>query len=243
MSRIPTTFDAVPLPLKSVPRARSRSWGRHWQAVMIALLAAYAGIPLLAPAFMRLGWVGPAEAIYAVYSTQCHQLPQRSLFLFGEQPSYSLPQIQSAFQATANPMVLRQFVGNLVMGWKVAWSDRMTSMYLSLLLFTILYRPVLRRLRLPWWIFAALLLPLAIDGVTHAASDLAGIGNGFRDSNAWLMTLTRNSLPSTFYAGDALGSFNSGMRWLSGLLFGLAVAGLALPQLEAAFESGQREVG
>lgn len=243
MSRVPSTFDAVPIPLKSVPRARSRSWGRHWQAVTIALLVVYAGLPLLAPAFMRLGWVRPAETIYAVYSTQCHQLPQRSLFLFGKQPSYSLPEVQSAYQASADPLVLRKFVGNEAMGWKVAWSDRMTSMYLSLLLFTILYRPVLRRLRLPWWFFALLLLPLAIDGVTHAASDLAGIGNGFRDSNAWLVALTRNTLPSTFYAGDALGSFNSGMRWLSGLLFGLAVAGLALPQLEAAFGSGRREVG
>jgi len=235
-----TVIQAGPLSVDVVPRGQSRSWGRHWQAVAVALLAVYAGLPLLAPTFMRFGWVRPAQAIYAVYSTQCHQLPQRSLFLFGEEPSYSLPEIQSAYQATANPLLLRQFVGNEVMGWKVAWSDRMTSMYLSLLLFTILYRPVLRRLRLPWWLFALLLLPLAVDGVTHAISDLAGIGNGFRDSNAWLAELTGNVLPPTFYAGDALGSFNSAMRWLSGLLFGLGVAGLALPQLEATFAGDRR---
>jgi uncharacterized membrane protein len=236
MSRIPTTFEAVPLPLKSVPRAQPRSWGRHWLSVTIALLGVYAVVPLLAPAFMRVGWVGPAEAIYAFYSTQCHQLPQRSLFFFGERASYSLSEIQAASQSSLDPLVLRRFVGDAAMGWKVAWSDRMTSMYLSLLLFTILYRPLLRRLRVRWWLFALLILPLAADGVSHAVSDLAGIGAGFRDSNAWLAALTGNSLPASFYAGDALGSFNSILRWLSGLLFGLGVAGLVLPQLEAAFQ-------
>lgn len=43
-------------------------------------------------------------------------------------------------------------------------------------------------------------------------SDLAGIGQGFRDSNAWLAALSQQSLPAAFYAGDAWGSFNAWMR-------------------------------
>jgi hypothetical protein len=31
--------------------------------------------------------------------------------------------------------------------------------------------------------FAVLLLPMVIDGSTHAVSDLAGIGQGFRGTN------------------------------------------------------------
>ena len=232
MSDWPHALQASP---PAVSLARPSIWARIWLPAVVVLLALYAGLPWLAPVFMRLGWTAGADAIYAAYSTQCHQLPQRSLFLFGPRLMYSLSQIQSAWQDTTNPMILRQFTGSEAMGWKVAWSDRMTSMYLSLAVFVALYRPVLRRLRLPWWIFVLLLVPLAVDGVSHAASDLAGIGAGFRDGNAWLAALTNNSLPETFYAGDALGSFNSWMRLLTGLLFGLGVAGLALPQLEAAF--------
>jgi hypothetical protein len=60
-------------------------------------------------------------------------------------------------------------------------------------------------------------------GITHMVSDFAGIGEGFRDSNIWLATLTHHAYPATFYAGDALGSFNSWMRWFSGILFGAGI--------------------
>ena len=36
-------------------------------------------------------------------------------------------------------------------------------------------------------------------------------------------------MPASFYAGDALGSFNSTMRFATGVLAGLAIAWLALP--------------
>jgi uncharacterized membrane protein len=66
-------------------------------------------------------------------------------------------------------------------------------------------------------------------------SDLAGIGLGFRDSNQWLISLTYHSLPVSFYAGDAFGSFNSLMRLITGLLAGLGVVWLAFPSLEESF--------
>jgi len=61
--------------------------------------------------------------------------------------------------------------------------------------------------------------------------DLAGIGQGFRDTNAWLIVLTHNTLPATFYAGDALGSFNSIMRFITGMLAGFAIAWLVFPYI------------
>ena len=66
--------------------------------------------------------------------------------------------------------------------------------------------------------------PMIVDGVIHWFSDLAGIGQGFRHNNAWLVTLTRSLFPQSFYVGNLLGSFNSWMRLIIGLLFGLAVA-------------------
>jgi hypothetical protein len=72
---------------------------------------------------------------------------------------------------------------------------------------------------------------MIIDGSTHAISDLAGIGLGFRDTNQWLVALTNHSLPVTFYGGDALGSFNSWARLISGLLAGLGIVWLVFPYI------------
>jgi uncharacterized membrane protein len=216
---------------------------RYWLLLLTLLLGLWVGLPWLAPVFMKLGWTGMGNAIYLLYAPQCHQFPQRSFFLFGAKPMYSLSEIQAAWQQTNNPLLLRQFTGNPAMGWKVAWSDRMVAMYTSIPLFGLLYWPFRRRLRsLPLWAFALLLLPMAIDGGSHTVSDLAGIGNGFRDSNAWLAALTDQAFPATFYAGDALGSFNSWMRLLTGLLFGLGVVWLVYPSLYRAFNDTARQI-
>lgn len=181
---------------------------------------------------MRLGWDGAGRAVYFVYSFFCHQLPERSFFFFGAKPMYSLAEIQSAWQDTVNPMILRQFIGNETMGWKVAWSDRMISFYTSVWIFAAAWYTLRRKIKpLAWWGFVLLLLPIVLDGGTHTFSDFAGIGNGFRDTNTWLAALTNYTLPATFYAGDALGSFNSLMRLVSGLLAGLAIAWLAFPYI------------
>jgi len=66
-------------------------------------------------------------------------------------------------------------------------------------------------------------------------SDLAGIGQGFRDTNVWLQVLTNNVFPITFYQGDALGSFNSWMRLITGILFGIPLVGFAYPYINDSF--------
>jgi len=81
-----------------------------------------------------------------------------------------------------------------------------------------------------------------VDGGTHMISDLAGIGQGFRDSNAWLAALTNSAFPVNFYAGDALGSFNSQMRLMTGVLFGLGAVWLAYPYVESAFADTARQI-
>jgi uncharacterized membrane protein len=213
------------------PKQSVLQWiGNHWFETFLIVYGAWVFAPFLAPVFMQIGWSGAGKAIYFFYSFFCHQLPERSLFLFGEKTMYSLTEIQSVWQNTVNPMILRQFIGNETMGWKVAWSDRMISFYTSVWLFAVIWYPIRRRIKpILWWGPALLLLPIAVDGGTHAISDLAGIGQGFRDTNAWLAVLTNNAFPMTFYAGDALGSFNSIMRFFSGLLAGLAIVWLVFP--------------
>ena len=212
---------------------------RHWLLVFNFLFGAYALTPWLAPILMQTGHTRAAGAIYLFYSTQCHQLPERSYFLFGQKASYSLSEVQAAFQDTNNPAILRQFIGNPEMGWKVAWSDRMVSMYTAIFVAGLVFALVRQRLDLAYARsslslagFGALVLPLIADGGSHALSDVAGIGGGFRDGNAWLAVLTGHAFPAWFYAGDTLGSFNSSMRLITGVLFGVACVWLAYPYIE-----------
>jgi hypothetical protein len=79
------------------------------------------------------------------------------------------------------------------------------------------------------WGFVLLALPMVLDGGSHAVSDFAGIGAGFRYHNDWLAALTNQAFPAAFYAGDAVGSFNAWMRLLTGLLFSLGAVWLGFP--------------
>jgi uncharacterized membrane protein len=208
----------------------------HWFELFLAVYGLWVFMPFLAPIFMKIGWSGMGKAIYFIYSLFCHQLPERSFFLFGQKTMYTLPEIQSAWQNTTNPLILRQFIGNGTMGWKIAWSDRMVSFYTSVWLFAVAWSPFRKQIKpLSWLGFALLLLPIALDGGTHMLSDFSGIGQGFRDTNQWLAVLTNYSLPATFYMGDALGSFNSLARFITGVLAGLGIVWLAFPNLEDSF--------
>jgi uncharacterized membrane protein len=149
---------------------------------------------------------------------------------------YSLSEIQSVWQDTINPLILRKFIGNESMGWKIAWSDRMISFYTSIWLFAVAWSPFRKKIKpLSLLGFALLLLPIIFDGGTHMLSDFAGIGQGFRDTNQWLAVLTNNSLTSSFLIGDALGSFNSWARIVTGFLAGFGIVWFAFPYMEASF--------
>jgi uncharacterized membrane protein len=218
---------------------------QHWLWVFNLAWGVFVITPWLAPVFMKIGAEGVGNGIYFVYQFFCHQLPERSFFLFGSQPMYSMQQINTVWPST-DPNVLRQFVGNAALGWKVAYSDRMVSMYTGFWVASIAYAFLRRRVRpLPVWGYILLILPMALDGGSHFVSDLlAGqnFGAGFRDANVWLQQLTNNALPMSFYAGDALGSFNSIMRLLTGVLFGIASVWLAFPYADAAFGEVREEL-
>lgn len=208
-------------------------FGRHWLAVVNTFMGLFVILPIIAPLLMAIGGTGPAKVIYWVYSFVCHQLPERSYFLFGSKISYSLSEIQSAWQNTTDAVILRQFIGNPQMGWKMAWSDRMFSMFTSIWVFGIIWAILKKKTgKLQWWRALLLILPMAIDGTTHLISDFAGIGQGFRDTNTWLAILTNHSLPVAFYTGDAWGSFNAWIRLISGVLFGLGSVWFGFPLLQ-----------
>jgi uncharacterized membrane protein len=206
---------------------------KYWITIYLVLFGILLIMPFLAPFFMQIGLTSVGGLIYLFYSFLCHQLPERSFFMYGSQVMYSLEELQRAGADTGSLLSLREFIGTPELGWKVAWSDRMIWMYASMWLFGLLWKPFLSKIKaLPWWGLVLFLFPMAVDGITHFISDLAGIGMGFRASNAWLAELSGYTLPASFYAGDALGSFNALMRLLTGFLFGLGVVWYAFPYVE-----------
>lgn len=215
------------------PVSRGAWIGRHWLGVFNVAFGAFVLLPFAAPVLMALNAQSLARVLYFVYSFVCHQLPERSWFLFG--PNFTFPLARFVeLTGSANPLVLREFIGNAEMGFKVAWSDRMVSLYSSFWAGSLIYAALRRRIRpLAFVPFILLLVPLAVDGLTHMVSDIQGLGMGFRDTNAWLSALTNAALRPDFYAGDAWGSFNSVMRLATGVAAGLGVAWLVLPRLDS----------
>ncbi len=220
-------------------------FAKHWLTVFNVVWGIFVVAPFLAPVFMQIGATGVGNGIYFFYQFFCHQLPERSFFLFGPRPMYPLPEI-SAVTHSVDPLVLRTFIGGPGWGWKVAYSDRMVSMYTGMWFASLGFAVIRRRVRpLPVWGFILFALPMAIDGGTHFLSDLqagTNFGTGFRDANVWLAQLTNYALPVTFYAGDALGSFNSIMRLLTGVLFGVGLVWFAFPYVDAAFFETREEL-
>ena len=151
---------------------------RHWLALVNLGAAIFAGLPLAAPALMAAGWHGPALLIYTLYHSACHNWPGRSYFLFGPQLVYPMDQLAATGLGTA-----RDFVGNTAMGFKVAYCERDFAIYTTVLLAGLVYALVRARARpLPWAVFLAALLPMAIDGFTQLF--------GWRESTWELRTLT-----------------------------------------------------
>lgn len=214
---------------------------KHWLPIFLIVFGVFNALPFLAPVFMHVGWRTGGTAIYTLYSLLCHQMAQRSFFLFGPHAMFNADQLPVKLTGNqgVDTRLLRQFRGNDELGWKVAWSDRMVYMYGGVWLAGLLYGIrshfyKVRPISIP--MFFLLLLPMVIDGTTHFISDLAGLTDGFRYTNEWLAVLTGHLLPEGFYRGDTLGSFNSLMRLLSGISFGIATIGLAFPYLARAWD-------
>jgi uncharacterized membrane protein len=214
---------------------------RHWLLGFNTAWGIFVTLPWLAPIFMGLGLTWPGRAIYFIYNFFCHQLPERSWFLFGPELSYTQAQIATAWGHSlaeiSNELVRRQFIGTPELGWKVAWSDRMVSMYGSIFLFGLLYALLreqgLRVRTMPWWLLLFFIAPLAVDGTTHLINDALRLD--FRQTNEWAALLTGYAFPATFYAGDAFGSLNSLLRLISGILFGFGIVGFLWPIMESEF--------
>lgn len=218
---------------------------RHGLILLLALLLAFTLLPFAAPLAMYMGWESEGELLYRFYSLFCHQLPQRSWFLFGPKLTYTLAELQQV-NPGLSPLELRAFVGTPALGWKVAWSDRMVAFYTLTPIFGLAYATVRWAGRqiapLPWIVLLITLLPLVIDGGTHAINDVltggASVG-GFRDTNQWLAWLTFDAFPG-FYTGDQLGTFNWWARLVTGSIAAWGIAFTVFPLIDQTLQQEAR---
>jgi len=203
---------------------------QHWQLLVIIISGLWLGLAVLAPWLMMIGLEVPARIIYRLYSFQCHQLPQRSYFLFGQAggiQTYSLDQIL-VWGADINH--LRAFLGSPEIGYKVAFDIRLTVLHSALFVSSLLWAVLGRRPpRLNPIGYLLLTLPMVLDGGTHLISEYTGLG--FRASNTWAVWLTGGSLSHSFYTGTTVGTLNWLLRTATGTLFGLATSWLAFSYL------------
>ena len=75
---------------------------RHWLAVFNVVVAVFIGLPFAAPALLHLGEATDCppcatigRLIYLAYRPTCHQLPERSFFLFGPQAVYHADELDA----------------------------------------------------------------------------------------------------------------------------------------------------
>ncbi len=230
------------------PLYMTRALIRHWLLIFIVFYGLFNLLPILAPVLMKIGWSAGGNAIYTFYSALCHQMAQRSFFLFGDHIMYEIDQLPVNLTGNTgtDTLLLRAFRGNETIGWKVAWSDRMISLYAGIWLVGLVYwiashfrpqRPI------SIWLAGLLVIPIALDGGTHMISDMAGgLVEGFRYHNAWLATLTGDAFPESFYRGDSVGTFNSWMRLLTGLLLAGGAVWFAFPYMDHYAQSTVLEI-
>jgi uncharacterized membrane protein len=179
-------------------------FSNHYMLAFNFLVLLYVGLPFLAPVFMKIGAIQPAKVIYTIYSPLCHQLAFRSFFLFGEQTAYPramahVPGLMTYEQLTGttqlNLIDARNFIGNAIAGYKVAFCERDVAIYGAILLFGILFSlsgKKFKPIRWYWWVIFGI-IPIGIDGVSQLPSLAANLFPAWvpiRESTPFLRVLT-----------------------------------------------------
>ncbi len=155
------------------------SLAKHWLAALNAAMAVILGLGLLAPWLMLHGQERAGEVLYRAYGPTCHQLPERSFFLGGQHPWYTLPELTARLGYEA-PL---RYLGDPELGYKVAFCERDVAIYAGWLLGGLGFGLFRKRIKpLPWWGLVLLVLPMGIDGTIQ----LLGLG----ESNWWRRSVT-----------------------------------------------------
>ena len=134
----------------------------HWLLVANLAVALYVGLPILAPVLAEAGFQRAANIVHFVFRPLCHQLPERSFFLYGSRCVYSYQELSQMLGG----LVPSRYQGGEGIGFKVAVCQRCVAIYLTMLVAGILFASLRGRLKaLSVRQFAMTILPMAIDGL------------------------------------------------------------------------------
>jgi uncharacterized membrane protein len=229
------TFQANTSGINKINNADKISYwiSKHYLAVFNLFLILYVSVPFLAPVFKKVGWNGPAEVVYKIYSPLCHQWAFRSFFLFGEQAYYphaaaNMPGVLTFEQVSGitdqndpSRLQARAFEGTPLLGFKVALCERDVAIWGAMALFGVLYSLTKRKIpKLHWLIWVLVGIgPIGLDGFSQLFSQLPS-------------TFIQSFLPyreSTPF-----------LRVLTGFLFGLTTAWFMFPLIEESMADTRR---
>jgi len=166
---------------------------RHWLFAANLAFVVYIGLPFLAPTLMANGYERWGRLIYRLYGPPvCHQLPERSYFLYGPRYYYTLEELH----ALVGEDMPARYIGDEKIGYKVAICERDVAIYTTGLMAGLAFAFVRRKLRpLPGRQFVRFtlifVLPLAIDGTGQLL--------GF-----WESTWLRRSITGAIAAAGAI---------------------------------------
>jgi uncharacterized membrane protein len=141
----------------------ARWFSDHWLSLFDLAMALWAGLPFLAPVLAHSAHPRAAQLLYWLFQPLCHQMPERSFFLFGGRWTYSYEQLSQLLGGVAVP---QRWIGQAGIGFKAAVCERDVAVYGFALLAGLVFALVRRRLKpLPLKAFGLLILPMAIDGL------------------------------------------------------------------------------
>jgi uncharacterized membrane protein len=191
----------------------------HW--ILIIFLAVYTPVPFLSPILFETGHSRPAWWIQTIYSFMCHQRPERSLFLFGEQLTYSINELSAyGYEEAVRGY---PFAGNGILGYKVAICVRDVFIYTSMTAVGTWVALSKKTVTVPWWVLLLGSLPMALDGGLQFFSEFFYLTQhrwGLDLANPWYLS-------------------NNGMRAVTGMIFGATVGMFIFSELKAALEDNE----
>lgn len=194
----------------------------HW--ILAVFLVIYAFIPFLSPILFHLDHARGGWWIQTIYRFLCHQRPERSLFLFGDQITYTLEELSS--YGYSESILGFPFIGNETIGYKVAFCVRDTFLYVSMALAAIFVAIYPRRIKVRWWVIILAAIPIALDGVTQFISEFLYI-----TQDRWGLDLA-----NPYYLSNNIN------RAVTGLIFGLVIGLFIFSEMKAALRNNESEI-
>ncbi len=204
---------------------------------------------------MNAGIEAPAKVIYRVYSPLCHQMTQRSFFLFGDQYAYprelagtdlqpieayidDIPEFDDVDADRWDEFFVaaRRYVGDEQLGYKIALCQRDIGIYLFVLVGGLLYGMLRNRINikpLPILLFIIIGLgPIALDGFSQLFSYWSTPLDGSDPSG----------LAATIQSVFPLRESPPMLRTLTGAWFGLCLVWLAYPNVNESMKGTERQL-